>query len=48
MWSDTIYKSLATTLNYINAIKARNSIIICPNPRSYETVFELINIIKKN
>ncbi len=39
---------IATTLNYIiNAIKARNSIIICPNPRSYETVFELINIIKK-
>jgi sulfoacetaldehyde dehydrogenase len=39
---------IATPLNYIlNSIKARNSIIICPNPRAYKTAFELINIIKK-
>ena len=39
---------IATTLNYIvNSIKARNSVIICPNPRSYLTVLELIKIIKK-
>lgn len=38
---------IATTLNYVlNSIKARNSIIICPNPRSYNTVNELIKIIK--
>ena len=38
---------IATTVNYIlNSIKARNSIIICPNPRTYETVNKLINIIK--
>ena len=38
---------IATTLNYIvNSIKARNSVIICPNPRSYLTVLELIKIIK--
>ena len=39
---------IATPLNYIlNSIKARNSIIICPNPRAYETALELINIIKR-
>lgn len=39
---------IATSLNYIiNSIKARNAIIICPNPRSYLTVLELIKIIKK-
>jgi len=39
---------IATSINYIvNSIKARNSIIICPNPRSYLTVTELIKIIKK-
>lgn len=39
---------VATSLNYIiNAIKGRNSIIICPNPRSYNTTSELIKIIKK-
>jgi len=39
---------IATPLNYIlNSIKARNSIIICPNPRAYKTALELINTIKK-
>ena len=34
-------------MNYIlNSIKARNSIIICPNPRAYKTCLELISIIK--
>ena len=38
---------IATTLNYIlNSIKSRNAIIICPNPRSFNTVKELIHIIK--
>ena len=39
---------IATSLNYIlNSLKARNSIIICPNPRSFLTVKELIKIIKQ-
>ena len=39
---------IATTLNYIvNSIKKEISVIICPNPRSYLTVLELIKIIKK-
>ena len=38
---------IATTLNYfINAIKCKNSIIICPNIRTYQTIFFLINCIK--
>ena len=39
---------IATSLNYIlNSIKCRNSIILCPNLRSYRTVNELVNLIKK-
>ena len=39
---------IATALNYIiNSIKCRNSIIICPNPRTYNTSNELINLIKE-
>ncbi len=39
---------IATTLNYIlNSIKAQNSIIICPNPRSYNTVNELIKTLRQ-
>ena len=38
---------IATSLNYVlNSIKARNSIIICPNLRSYNTVKELVEILK--
>ena len=38
---------IATTLNYfINAIKCKNSIIFCPNIRTYQTIFFLINYIK--
>lgn len=38
---------IATSLNYIiNSIKCRNSIILCPNPRSYNTVYELVKLIK--
>ena len=39
---------VATTLNYfINSIKCKNSIIICPNIRTFNTVSYLINHIKK-
>lgn len=39
---------VATSLNYIiNSIKSRNSIILCPNPRSYKTCKELVSMIKK-
>ena len=39
---------IATSLNYIiNSIKCRNAIILCPNPRSYKTVSELVILIKK-
>lgn len=39
---------IATALNYIiNSIKCRNSIIICPNPRSYKVSKILINKIKE-
>ena len=39
---------IATSLNYIiNSIKCRNSIILCPNPRSYNTVNELVILVKK-
>ncbi len=39
---------IATSINYIlNSLKARNSIIICPNPRSFTTVSKLIQIIKQ-
>tara|TARA_B100001029_G_scaffold172242_1_gene169813 strand:+ start:4485 stop:5810 length:1326 start_codon:yes stop_codon:yes gene_type:complete len=39
---------VATALNYIiNSIKCRNSIIICPNPRSYKVSQYLINKIKE-
>ena len=38
---------IATSLNYIiNSIKCRNSIILCPNPRSYNTVNELVELVK--
>ena len=39
---------IATALNYIiNSIKCRNSIIICPNPRTYKTSSELIKLVKE-
>jgi sulfoacetaldehyde dehydrogenase len=39
---------IATALNYtINSIKGRNSLIICPNPRSYQTSKELVKLIKE-
>ena len=38
---------IATPLNYIlNSIKSRNSIIICPNPRAYNTCLMLIENIR--
>ena len=38
---------IATPLNYIlNSIKSRNSIIICPNPRAYNTCLMLIDNIR--
>ncbi len=38
---------IATSLNYIiNSIKCRNSIILCPNPRSYNSVNELVELVK--
>tara|TARA_B100001057_G_scaffold295301_1_gene295393 strand:+ start:3522 stop:4862 length:1341 start_codon:yes stop_codon:yes gene_type:complete len=38
---------IATPLNYIlNSIKSRNAIILCPNPRAFETCFKLVALIK--
>jgi len=38
---------IATSLNYIvNSIKSRNSVILCPNPRSYQTCSELVKLVK--